>query len=197
VLRDEAEGLLLAAAADHDRDAGPAQRLWGVEQLARGDLAADVSLLSAALTVEHAVGHAQGVLEQLEAVGQRRKAEAEGAGLLGVPGGADAEPGAATAEHVEGRRGLHPQAGRAVMHAAHEEAEARPGGHGREVAERGPALEHRVTRRADAPDLEEVVHDADRVAADLVRVPGDPSQRRPDLGIAAGPRERADLEADL
>ena len=40
---------------------------------------------------------------------------------------------------------------------------------------------------ADAPDLEEVVHDPDRVEADVVGLAGDAGERRADLGVAAGP----------
>ena len=38
------------------------------------------------------------------------------------------------------------------------------------------ALEHRLLDRADAADLEEVVHDPDRVEADVVRVAHDPGR---------------------
>ena len=70
-------------------------------------------------------------------------------------------------------------------------------GLGRQEAQRRPALEHRVGRRADAADLEEVVHDPDRVEADLVGGPGDPGEGRPDRRRPARPLERIDLEADL
>ena len=46
-------------------------------------------------------------------------------------------------------------------------------------------------------DLEEVVHDPERVEADVVGGLGDPGEGRADGGVAAGPRERGDLEADL
>ena len=63
--------------------------------------------------------------------------------------------------------------------------------------ERRPALEHRLLGPADAADLEEVVHDPDRVEAGLVGVADDPGERRADRLGAARPGERGDLEADL
>ena len=83
------------------------------------------------------------------------------------------------------------------MDAADQQAETGAGRDGREIPERRPALEHRVGRGADAADLEEVVHDPDRVEADLVGVLRDTGEGRADLGVAAGPRERADLQSDL
>src|SRR5690606_5610142 len=46
-------------------------------------------------------------------------------------------------------------------------------------------------------DLEEVVHDPDRVEAHLVGGPRDAGQGRPDLGRPTGPGELVDLEAEL
>ena len=76
-----------------------------------------------------------------------------------------------------------------VVDAADHQAEARAlrvRGH---EAEGRHALEHRLLGRADAADLEEVVHDPDRVEADLVGLADDPLERGADLGVAAGPRE--------
>jgi hypothetical protein len=67
----------------------------------------------------------------------------------------------------------------------------------REEPERSHALEHRLLDPADTPDLEEMVHDPDRVEADIVGLARDAGERRPDLGVPAGPRERVDLDADL
>ncbi len=53
-------------------------------------------LLGAALTVPHAKGDPQGVLELLEPLAERREGEAETLRLGLVPGRADAQPGAPT-----------------------------------------------------------------------------------------------------
>ena len=66
----------------------------------------------------------QRLLEHLEALTQGRHGEAPGPRFLLVPGGADAEPGAATAEHVERGGGLDPEPGLAIVDAADHEAEA-------------------------------------------------------------------------
>ncbi len=68
---------------------------------------------------------------------------------------------------------------------------------GGQVAERRPALEHRIGRRTDATDLEEVVHDPDRVEADVVGDAGDAGEGRPDRRRSTGEVERGDLQAEL
>ena len=83
------------------------------------------------------------------------------------------------------------------MDAADHQAEAgafRERGH---EPERRPALEHRVLDRPDAPDLEEMVHDPDRIEADVIGLADDLGEGRADGGRAAGPGEGADLEAEL
>ena len=83
------------------------------------------------------------------------------------------------------------------MDAADHEPEAGPPGVGGEVAERGPALEHRVLGRPDPADLEEVVHDPDRVEAGLVGLAGDAGEGGADRRRPAGVVEAVELEADL
>ena len=65
--------------------------------------------LGAVLAGPHRVGHLERLLEQLEPLAERREREAEAARLVLVPGGPDAEPGAAAREDVERRRRLHPE----------------------------------------------------------------------------------------
>ena len=77
VLGHEAERLLLAAAADHDRDARPAQRLGRVEEAGRRVVGALEALLRAALAGPHRVGDPERLLEHLEADAERRHREAE------------------------------------------------------------------------------------------------------------------------
>ena len=129
---------------------------------------------------------------------ERREREAQAARLLLVPGGADAQPRPAAGQDVERRRALTHSAGLAVVDAADHAARAGPGVEWAAMKPSvGPALEHRLLGPPDAADLEEVVHDPDRVEARLVGVADDPGEGRPDRLGAARPRERADLEADL
>ena len=117
--------------------------------------------------------------------------------LVLVPGGADAEPGAAARQDVERGRRLDPQPRVAVVDAADHQPETRPFGLGGHEPERRPALEHRVLDRTDAPDLEEVVHDPERIEADLVGLAHDVAEGRADGRGPARPGERCDLEPDL
>ena len=82
--------------------------------------------------------------------------------------------------------GLHPQARVAVVDAADHQAEARARRVRGHEAERGHALEHRLLGLADAADLEEVVHDPDRVEADVVGLADDPREGGAD-GSASPP----------
>ena len=90
VLGDQPERLLLAAAADHDRDPRPRDRLGRVQEPLGPILAALERRLRAALASEHLVRDPERLLEHLEPDAERREREPEGARLLLVPGGADA-----------------------------------------------------------------------------------------------------------
>ena len=57
--------------------------------------------LGTVLALPHRVGDLECLLEQLEAFAEGREREPERLGLLLVPGGPDAEGGAAAGEHVE------------------------------------------------------------------------------------------------
>ena len=87
VLGDEPQRLALAAAADQDRDVA-AQRLRVVERAVDAVVRA---LDGRSLLGEHRARDLQRVLEALEALLQRREANAVGVVLLLEPGGADAE----------------------------------------------------------------------------------------------------------
>ncbi len=145
----------------------------------------------------HLVRHAQGVLEQLESLLQWREGEAEALRFHLVPRRTDPEPGATTGQHVERRGGLDPEAGGAVVDPADHESQARPLAVRRHEAERGLALEHRRLWRPVAADLEEMVHDPDRVEAGIIGGPHDPREGRADGSRTAGPGELVDLESEL
>ena len=160
-------------------------------------LEADRLPLERAVVVgEHPVGQAQGVLEQAEPLTGRGVGHAEPAVLLLVPRRPDAQPGAATGEHVERRDGLEQDAGVPVRHPGDQGAQLDPLGDGGRVRQRRVALEHVQLGRADHPDLEEVVHDPQRGQPALVGVPG----HRPPGGTRRGggvrPREPVDLESE-
>src|SRR5687768_7163563 len=90
VLRDEAERLPLATAADHDRDTGAGDGLRRVEQARRLVVAAGEGALRPHLPLEHLVGDLERLLEQHEADPERREVEAEARGFLLVPRRAEA-----------------------------------------------------------------------------------------------------------
>ncbi len=159
VLGDQAERLPLPAAADHDRDPGPGQRLGGVQQARGRVMGSLVASLRPALTGEHRVGDLERLLEHLEAGREGRHREAQGRALLLVPRRPDAQPRPAAGQDVERGGGLDPEPGQPVVDAADHQAKARPPCVGGQEPERRPALEHRVLGRPKAPDLEEVIHD--------------------------------------
>jgi hypothetical protein len=133
--------------------------------------------------------HLERLLEHLEAVAQWGHGEAETLRLLDVPGGADAEVGPTARQHVERGRSLDPEPGLAVVDAADHQPEPCPAHVCRHVPERREALQHRLLDLAHAPDLEQVIHDPDRVEADLIGRPRDASEGLGDLGFATRPRE--------
>src|SRR6185369_2613053 len=194
---DEAQGLLLATAADHDRDARPRDRLRRVEQVGRLVDAALQTLARTLLALEHLLRDLECLLEHLEAHAERREVESEPHGFLLVPGGAEAQPGTAAGQHVERRRGLDPDARMPVVDAADHQSDARPFRVGADESEGRPALEHRLVDRAHAPDLEEVVHDPDRIEADIVGGPDDPLEVPRQRRCPARKGERGDLQAKL
>ena len=127
VLRHEAQCLPLAASADEDGDAGPADRLRRVERWVapvrplespwfrclRPHLVRDRSVSSSLSNRSRSGGNAK------PRPLTRR-----------VPGRTDPEPGPTAGDDVERGRGLHPQARRAVVDAADHQADPRPLGVG-------------------------------------------------------------------
>ena len=193
VLRDEAEGFLLAHAADHDRRTGPREALGTVERVLEDET---LPREAALVVTPHPRAELERVLEPLEPFGERRERDAESASFLLVPRRADPEHGPAAGEHVERRDRLCEDSRVPVHDAGDHGDEARLLGVGGEIPERRVGLEHVVIGWAKRSDLEEMVHDPDRIEPASVR---GPSNRRDvvreSLGTAR-PREVVDLEAD-
>ena len=126
------------------------------------------------------------VLEHLEPLTEGREGEPQASRLLLVPGGTEAEPCTSAGEHVERGRRLHPQARRTVVDPTDHQAKACPLRERREVAERGPALQHRLLGAADDPDLEEVVHHPDGVEPGIVGLAGNAGEGGADGGSPPG-----------
>src|SRR5688500_13076541 len=143
------------------------------------------------------MSHAERVLQPLEALLERRERESQALRLMHVPRGADPEPCPPAAEDVEGGGGLDPQSRRAVVHATDHETDAGTLRVRRDEAERRLALEHRRFGWTEAADLEEMVHDPDRVEADVVGRSRHTGERGADGRRAARPRELVDLEAEF
>ena len=144
VLRDQAQGLAFAAAADEHRR--PGDRLRRAERL--GELVVLALERPVVVRVPHLRADLQRLLEALEPLGERRErdAEARGARARTRPRRCPARP--APGEHVERGDGLGEQAGVAVGDARDQQAEVDRGRVGGQVAERRVALEHRGLRRA-------------------------------------------------
>ena len=151
----------------------------------------------AVVAAEHLQADLQGLLQPLEALGDRRERDAEPAGLLLVPRRADAEPRPAAGQHVERSDDLREDPGVAVGHAGDQGQQFGPRRVRGQVAERGVGLEHLVIDRADRLDLEEVVHHGEELEAGVVRGAGHGSQVRPEPGRAARRGEVWDLQSDL
>src|SRR4051794_24603485 len=143
------------------------------------------------------MGDRERFLEHLEPFAERRERETERSRLILVPGGPDTEPCAPTGQDVEGGGRLDPESRVPVVDATDHQSEARAGRVRSHEPERRPAFEHRLFRPAVAPDLEEMVHDPDRIEAGVVGRADDVREGRTDRFGAARPRERVDLEAEL
>jgi len=114
-----------------------------------------------------------------------------------VPGGADAQEGPATAEHVEGGDDLGEQPGVPVGDAGDEQAEVEVAGLSGQEAERGVALEHRLGWAAERLHLEPVVHHRQRAHAALVGGAGHVGERGPELLGTSGPAEVRTVDGQL
>jgi len=136
------------------------------------------------------------VLEQLEAAGDRREVEPVCLVLPLEPAGPDSADGPTAGEDVEGGGDLGQVRDVAVGDACDHGAQRHPPGEAGEEPERGPAVEQGVPVPADLGDLDEVVHHPEAGEAHLLCGSGHRSQTAGDLGRAAGPVERGDLQAE-
>ncbi len=160
VLGHEPQGLLLAAAPDHHRDATDRRRLVdGVLDLVAGAVEAR------ALVAEHRQDDLQRLLQLLEPVGEGAELEAERVVLELEPPGADAELGPTVRDDVERGDDLGQQRRVAVRVAGDEGAQAHVRGLPGQGAERRVALEHEGVGVAQHRQLVEVVHQQHRVEA--------------------------------
>src|SRR5688572_25785303 len=141
--------------------------------------------------------HAERVLQPTEAFAEWRHREDQAGRLLLVPSRADAEPGPTAREHVQRGVRLDPEAGWPVVDAADHQPDAGLLRVRRHEAERGHAIQHRRLWRPEATDLEEVVHDPDRVEANLIGGACDARQGWTDGCGPTRPGERVDLQAEL
>jgi pimeloyl-ACP methyl ester carboxylesterase len=173
VLRDQPESLLLAATADHDRGVRPGQGLRRVERTLEVIVP---PVVRSFVATPHPQGDLERLLQPFEPLGDRREIEPEAAGLLLVPGGADAEPGAPIREDIEGRDDLGEQTRLPVDRSGDQGEQLRPPGVGGQVAERRVSLKHGVLGGANPADLEKVVHDGHHVESALVGGAGRPGQ---------------------
>src|SRR5215213_9824337 len=131
VLRNQAQGLLLTRAADHDGGMRTAHGRRVVHRLLEAVM---LALIRLDFSRPHLVGDLQGFFQPLEALGGRRERHAQAPGLALVPPRADAEVGAPTREHVEGGGGLQQDARITVVYASNQGAELHPLGDARQVA---------------------------------------------------------------
>ena len=160
VLGDHAECLLLARAADHDRDLR--QRGRRVDRVAHlVVLAVEAHLLVA----QHRYDDLQRLLELLEPVGEGAELVAEGVVLEFEPARSDAERRPATRDVVERRDGLREQRRVTVGVAGHQRREPDLLGVLGQRGQHRVALEHRLVWGADPGKLVEVVHHEDPIEA--------------------------------
>ena len=188
----QTERLLLAAAADHQRnmfaEAGIGECLLGPVVLA---------VHRRALAGDHRQDDLQRLLELVETLGERAELETELVVLEFEPAGADTEDGPPLTDHVQRGDRLGQQGGVAVGVAGDQGAQLhvlRGGGQG---AQRGIGLEHRLVGRAESGKLIEVVHHEDRVETCRLGLLclGDDSGE--EFGDAGAVREARDLETKL
>jgi hypothetical protein len=178
VARGDAQGLLLTASADEERQRS-LHRLGherGVGQLVV------LAVERGALVGEQALDHLAGFVEAREALAERVERDAVGAVLVLLPARAEAEHDAAAA-HVVERRGHLREHGRVAVGVAHDqrpEAQARDGGG--ERREDRPRLLPGTARVL--PVWHEVIGPPEAVPARLLHVAGE----REHVGVGLGGR---------
>jgi hypothetical protein len=184
VRRHQAQGLLLAVAADHHGD--PVERLRGAHGL--GKLV--VRAVEATVVVApHLPDDAQCLLESLEPLLEGREGDAVGEVLELVPRRADAEGRSAAGEHVQGGDDLGEQSGVPVGDAGHQQLQLDAARVRCQEAQGGVALEHRFLCAAEHPQLEVVVHQREVVDSGLLDRGPEGGQHRGDAGRAVGGAE--------
>ena len=194
VLRHESQRLALAATADEDARARPADRPRRAQRFGQPVVR---PLERSVVVAPHLLADPERLLEPLVALAQRGERHPEPEVLALVPGRTQPELGPPTREDVEGRHGLGQQARVAVGDPADEEPEAQVLGLGRGERERGVPLEHRLLRWPQELHLEPVVHHRqgahpDRLGGLSQRGPGGPDRFR-----ASRPGETRDVDVDV
>ncbi len=130
-----------------------------------------------------------GLLQQLEATGQRGERHTEPTVFFFVPRRPDAEVGAPSRKHIQCRGRLDQNARMAIRdprhHRAQLDAPRAPCGEG----EGAPAFQHVVIHGADNRDLEEVIHHPQAIKTGALRPLGDGAKRLAETGSAPWPGE--------
>ena len=160
VLGGQRNCLLLAAAADHQRDVVPEARVG--HRVLR---AVVLAVHGRPLALDHREDDLQRLVELVEPVGERAELVAELIVLELEPAGADAQDRAARADHVERGDRLGQQRRVAVGVAGDQGAELDALGGGGQRAQRRVGLQHGLVRRPETGQLVEVVHHEDGVEA--------------------------------
>src|SRR5262249_50949641 len=171
VLGDEAQGALLAAAADHDARAVLLDRARDVLCLLDPVVLAGEAR---SFLREHRPADLQRLFETVEALTSSRELEAEAVVLLLVPRRADAEDRPPARDDVQRRDHLRQERRVPVRHAGHERAELRAGRARRQPTQQRVALEHRLGRAPEGRQLPKVVHDPERLESRLLACFGEP-----------------------
>ncbi len=175
--RRERDGLLLAAAADHQRnvvaEAGIGHRLLGAVVRA-GE--------RRALALDHRHDDLERLVELVEPVGERAELVSELVVLELEPARSETQDGAALAHHVERGDRLGQQRGIAIGVAGDQGAQLDVLGGRRQATQGGVGLQHRLVGGAEPGQLVEVVHHEDGVEAGRISLP----RLRDDGGVELG-----------
>src|SRR5215207_7052354 len=194
VAGDQAQGLFLAVACDHDRWVGPAQALWNVERSLEPVV---LSLEGAPVVAPHPQGYLHRLLEHLEALFERREGDPEPPRLLFVMAGPDAECGATAGVHVQRTHRLGQYSRMPEVHSRHYGREIDPAGVGGQECQGRVALQLLGLRPAHDRVLPEMVRHADAIEAAVLSVTRDLGQRGAGASRPAGPAEVVDLQSNL
>jgi hypothetical protein len=184
VLRGHPERLLLAAAADHDRDARPHPRVVH-RVLDLVTLAREARILAP----QHRPDDLQRFLKPLETVRERAEFDTEAVVLPLVPARSDAQHRAPAGDDVQRGHGLRQDRRVPVGVTGDQRGQLHRTRRRGQRTERRVALQHRLVRRAEAGQLVEVVHQQDGVEAGplgLLSLRGDQAEQLVDAGAGVG-----------